>query len=246
MLERLYREEKESLAGSTLIQDPVTITEFINDPDNPYLVSFPRTGSHWLRMLMELYFERPSLIRVFYYPECGNYLVLHTHDMEFDVVRKRVIYLYRDPVNTIYSQLNYYQENIWDEKRIVYWTDLYGRHLNKWLTVDAVSRDRVLIRYEMLKKDMQLEFGKITSFFDEKLDPIRLQKAAERVTKHEVKKKTTDDKQVINIAPEYEQQRECFKQQHSRLIWENLLKNRSHLHSFFDYLSPSSVQSKDR
>ena len=31
----------------------------------PFLVSFPRTGSHWLRMLMELYFDKPSLTRSF-------------------------------------------------------------------------------------------------------------------------------------------------------------------------------------
>ena len=31
---------------------------------NPFLISFPRTGSHWLRMLCELYFERPTLVRL--------------------------------------------------------------------------------------------------------------------------------------------------------------------------------------
>ncbi len=27
------------------------VDEFIAIPDNPFLVSFPRTGSHWLRMI---------------------------------------------------------------------------------------------------------------------------------------------------------------------------------------------------
>ena len=33
------------------------INEYINKPDFTFLISFPRTGSHWLRNIMELYFE---------------------------------------------------------------------------------------------------------------------------------------------------------------------------------------------
>lgn len=244
MIARLYGEEKESMEGSSVIHDQVAITAFINNLDNPFLVSFPRTGSHWLRMLMEIYFERPSLVRVFYYPERIDYLTLHTHDLDLDVERKRVIYLYRDPVNTIFSQLNYYQDDIYDEKRIVYWADLYGRHLNKWLLRDGLSGGRVLIRYEMLKQDIQIEFSKIATFFDEKLDSARLQAAVERVTKHEVKKKTSDDQQVINLAPDYEKQRENFGQQKSGLIWNTLLLNRYHLLDYFDHLNFLPVQNR--
>ena len=41
------------------------VERHIADPEFPYLISFPRTGSHWLRMLMELYFDRPSLTLLF-------------------------------------------------------------------------------------------------------------------------------------------------------------------------------------
>ncbi len=94
---------------STTVTDPRILRRFLADLDSPVLVSFPRTGSHWLRMTMELYFERPSLVRVFYYPDRTNYLTLHTHDLPgvlpedigADIERSNVIYLYRDPVDTV-------------------------------------------------------------------------------------------------------------------------------------------------
>ena len=121
--------------GSMVISDRATIETFIRGPHNSFLVSFPRTGSHWLRMLMELYFGQPSLVRVFYYPERKDYLTLHTHDLELDEEYSSVIYLYRDAVDTIYSQLRYHQEDINSHERIAYWSDLYGRHLDKWLGI---------------------------------------------------------------------------------------------------------------
>ena len=90
---------------ATYVVDAESIRKFEDNPDNPYLVSFPRTGSHWLRMVMERYFGRPSLVRVFYYPERNDFLTLHTHDLELDVQRRNVIYLYRDPVETVFSQM---------------------------------------------------------------------------------------------------------------------------------------------
>ena len=58
---------------SIFITDEAIISAFTRDPENTFLVSFPRTGSHWLRMLTELYFERPSLLRVFYYYNRRDY-----------------------------------------------------------------------------------------------------------------------------------------------------------------------------
>ena len=80
---------------------------------------------------MELYFERPSLVRAFYYKDNQDFMTYHTHDIDLDVYRKNVIYLYRDPVPTIYSQLNFYQESTRDLSRIEYWSTLYAKHLSK-------------------------------------------------------------------------------------------------------------------
>ena len=104
---RKWDAKQRAYEGSMQISDQTIIDKFIANPDNTFLVSFPRTGSHWLRMLTELYFGRPSLVRVFYYSERQDFLMLHAHDLELDVERLRVIYLYRHPVETIFSQLYY-------------------------------------------------------------------------------------------------------------------------------------------
>ncbi|MGB1288530.1 MAG: hypothetical protein ACPG7F_18490, partial [Aggregatilineales bacterium] len=114
----------ENKDASVLIAEQSILDKFNANADNPYLVSFPRTGSHWFRMVAELYFERPTLVRAFYYPEKTDYLFLHTHDIEIDVERRNVIYLYREPVATIYSQLNYYQEDTNDTAQIMHWSEL--------------------------------------------------------------------------------------------------------------------------
>jgi hypothetical protein len=214
---------------SISVHDPTIIKNFVANPDNTFLVSFPRTGSHWLRMVMELYFERPSLVRVFYYPECTNYLTLHTHDLALDLVCSRVIYLYRDPIDTIYSQLRYHGEDLGDHGRIIHWSDLYGRHLDKWLYLEGFTTRKTILTYERMKQNMITEFGKVTRHFDQELDRVKLADVTGQVTKHEVKRKTMHDSQVVKLQTNYQADRQKFRDQQGEIVWENLSRNRSHL-----------------
>lgn len=228
LLKRILK-RKASGDVSINIKDQHIIEAFTGNPDNTFLVSFPRTGSHWLRMLMELYFERPSLVRVFYYPERKDYLTLHTHDLELDVVRTHVIYLYRNPVDTIYSQLRYHKEDTDDRERIIYWSDLYGRHLDKWLHRERFTTHKTVVTYEGLKQDLTTEFAKITQHFGQSLDEARLEEAVKQVTKDNVKQKVKDDPQVIQMGDEYEKQRQRFRADFSDLVWQVLLNDREYL-----------------
>jgi hypothetical protein len=226
-------ESSESNEDSIEIRNHTVLKRFIADPDNTFLISFPRTGSHWLRMLMELYFERPSLVRVFYYPKCTDYLTLHTHDMNLDVERRRVVYLYREPIATIYSQLNYYKENIHDRQRIAYWSDLYGRHLDKWLHSESFTVQKTVLRYERLVADISSEFAKMTKHFNETLDVAHLQLCANETTKEATKRKTTHDAQVVNLNDQYEITRQEFSNLYGQYVWKMLLLNREHLRNDF-------------
>ena len=124
--------------ASFKITDKKLVSSFTDDPEFPFLVSFPRTGSHWLRLLMELYFEKPALVRAFYYKDAMDFTCYHHHDENLELSgRKNVIYLYRNPVDTVYSQLCYYNQKIDDEARIQEWSNLYGRLLKKWLVVSG-------------------------------------------------------------------------------------------------------------
>lgn len=237
ILSKLFTEEPDNLDGSIQINNQQIIEQFLNDSTNPLLVSFPRTGSHWLRMVMELYFKRPSLVRIFYYPDNINYLALHTHDIDLSVERENVIYLYRDPVDTIYSQMNYYKEDIHDKERIAYWTDLYGRHLDKWLHNETFTLKKTVLTYEGMKENMEREFRKITDHFGEQLDRNKLAKAVARITKEEVKKKTEHDPQVVQLEYDYAAMRNDFKKKYSSFVWDIIFANREYLNQYFRQLS---------
>ena len=210
------------------------VQKIISDPEFPWLVSFPRTGSHWLRMMMELYFECPSLVRFFYYHNAKKYTCYHWHDEDLKVTGvKNVIYLYRDPVKTVYSQMNYYKEQLDDEKRIRYWAELYGKHLSKWLFEETFTCNKTILTYEGLQNDLQTEFVKLCAFFNTEFCPEKLTTSINRVTKEEVKIKTTHDLQIVNLTTHYSNKRKQFELNYGAMIYDYTYQQSNNLKSLF-------------
>jgi hypothetical protein len=192
---------------------------FTSNPEFPYLISFPRTGSHWLRMLMELYFEKPSLAIAFYYKNAQSFTCYHHHDVDLMIEGiKNVIYIYRNPIDTVYSLMKYHKEDIKNENRVLYWTNLYGNHLKKWLFEERFTDKKILIRYEDLKTDANSVFKALSAFFNQPFDGEKLKQAVQKATKENVKQKTLHDPQVINLSEDYEKERHDFKASFSILI----------------------------
>jgi hypothetical protein len=233
LIKQLLAEEGQIDTGSVAVTDQSILQRYIDDPHFPFLVSFPRTGSHWLRMLMELYFERPLLVRVFYFKEKTDYLALHTHDKELDIHRNNVLYLYRDPVPTIYSQMVYEREVLTDQVRVTYWASLYGRHLKKWLLNEAGCSKKTVICYERMLKDLPSEFEKITAHFGQSLDRAQLQVAAGKVSKRDVMNKTTHDPKVMSKDPSYAQKRVDFSTRFGSLIESAIFGSTPTLRAYF-------------
>jgi len=218
--------------ASTRVTDRA-VERFGADPDAPFLVSFPRTGSHWLRMVMELYFERPSLVRAFYFADRDDYLACHTHDMDLACERRRVIYLYRDPVDTVFSQVVYEKQSPTDEQAVTHWADRYAAHLAKWLVDERFTTEKTTLRYEQLRADLPGAFERITRFFGESLDRDRLERAAQRVTKDEVKRKTSHDEQVVQLKRDYEAERTRFRERFGPAVRRRVLDARLELTEAF-------------
>lgn len=208
--------------GSASIDDPEVIKSFTDNPDFPYLVSFSRTGSHWLRMIMELYFEKPSLVRAFYFKDATDFTCYHTHDMDLELKRENVIYLYRNPIETVYSQLSYYKEDPDNKERRRHWTNLYARHLAKWLVHDNFTKKKTIITYEGMKSNMADEFAKVCRHFGEEPDLRKLESVLEKVSKGELKKKTAHDQQVVNLSAEYQLSRAAFADRYSEQIFSEI------------------------
>lgn len=220
-LSKILKEALLEKKGSVLIEDEELILRHVANEDFPFLVSFPRTGSHWLRMLMELYFEKPALVRAFFYHDKKAFLMLHTHDMAFEVERRNVIYLYRDPVETVYSQIKYEKQDVNSSEVVKYWSDYYRKHLEKWLIEETFTTKKTLIRYDRLMSGMETEFEKLSSHFGEEIDSGRLQQVCGQVSKDELKKKTKHDGQVVNLSSEYADHRTIFVKRFSDFIQQN-------------------------
>ncbi|MDQ7027007.1 MAG: sulfotransferase domain-containing protein [Anaerolineae bacterium] len=227
----MFKKQNPPLVSRRIDQE--LVERFEKNPDNPFLVSFPRTGSHWLRMMLELYFERPTLVRAFYYAQSDDFLLRHHHDINLDVQRKNVIYLYRDPVATIYSQLRYEKDPLDDKERITHWSDIYGQHLEKWLIQENFTTKKTIITYEGLKDNLNETFAQVTNHLGGTFDAERLQAVAAQVTKGEVKSKTQHDEQVIQLDSRYEISRDTFREQSGAYVLESALKDRESLRPFF-------------
>jgi hypothetical protein len=220
--------------GSVGITDQALIERFTDNPDFPYLISFPRTGSHWLRMLMELYFDRPSLIRAFYFKQSTEFTCYHWHDIDLKSDRRNVLYLYRHPVATVFSQMNYYREDVNDIGRIRYWSELYGQHLRKWLIMDDFTIKKTVLTFEGMQRDLLGEFEKVSKHFGTAIDADKLARISMQVTKEELKSKTHHDEQVVNLSVSYERQRKAFLQCHSAAVLAAVLSQHPALSAYFN------------
>lgn len=216
------------------IYDKYLIKKNTNDLNFPYFISFPRTGSHWLRMLMELYFEKPSLSYVYFAKKPKSFTCYHRHDMELELpYRKQLIYLYRDPVDTIFSQLNYHKKDLTDTTFIKFQTLLYGLNFKKWVIDEDYAKNKVLLNYQRLKEQPFNEFELLCNFFKEPLDKQKLQRIIVQSTKEKIKSMTQHNNQVINISEGYEENRKRFKNQYSALIKENFYSIDEKIMPFF-------------
>ena len=182
---------------------------------------------------MELYFEKPALVRVFYYKNATDFTCYHTHDMDLKLERENVVYLYRNPVDTIYSQLRYYKEDIDDKVRRRYWVRLYAKHLTKWLIEEDFTKKKAIITYEGMRIDMIKEFTKVVQHFGNDLNLRKLENALLKVNKNELKKKTKHDKQVVNMSSEYQLMKNEFSKKYTEEIFSEIYSFEPELKKWF-------------
>ncbi|MDY0313776.1 MAG: sulfotransferase domain-containing protein [Bacteroidales bacterium] len=160
----------------------------------PLVIGFPRSGNHWLNALMEAYFRQPRF-NSYLYP-FHNYfhdkisdipMWEGDHDVYSDLTvkgKKTIIYLYRDPVDVIYSYYSSEMKRMKFKygKEIKNFIDLYigylKKHYNKYFHMDIVP-----IKYERLKTNFISEFGKVIYEFDLEPDINRMFKVFNTLTK---------------------------------------------------------------
>jgi hypothetical protein len=184
---------------------------------------------------MELYFDRPRLREgrpTFLDSSRKDWMWFHDHDWDLDVDLNGILYLYRDPVDTIFSLLNHQinsSRNKWffGNRKKVYQNfkqheidnlcRTYRLNIDKWL---APGRAKTILSYEKFTKNYTAEFSQICAHFDQPLDEERCKKAFLTVTKESLIKITGDTPGAGShmLKEDYAKQRSCFQEQWSEHI----------------------------
>lgn len=204
-----------------------------NDTSFPRLISYPRTGSHWFRILMEAYLQKPSVVQSFFDPNPKEIWGFHIHHRHIDKPHhsegpvtglNKAIYLYRNPVDTIFSQLKYHgiipidwdgNGNLSLDDEIQKFSHEYFLHLKFYLN-NASNIDEILyIKYEDLAGDPENAFKKCVEFLNEEWKAERFKTIYSLCDKSLTKKLTPHDVQAvdslkINNKALSKHQKECF------------------------------------
>ena len=165
------------------------------------LVSYPRTGSHYVRIVLEDCIGTPCAPTSFF----GNSNIqawgFHLHDRivgrgdegltsGFD----RVVYLYRNPIDTIFSHIRYQGTDDW-----ISIAQEYKNHLQRWLHNSSDCKSIIYKNYDDILREPLRHFTDILDYIDCEFDENRLISAIGRTTIGRVKALTEKiDNKVVN------------------------------------------------
>ena len=202
----------------------------------PRLISYPRTGSHWFRIMMELYLECPSLVQSFFTINPNKVWGFHIHNRWINNPDKfegqiknleKAIYLYRDPVDTIYSQIRYHKDTIDSVEIVNKYVQEYSDHLEFYLNNKPNIKNIHFLRYEDLKLNPVSSFLSCIEFLGGKIDEDKFLKIYSFCDKSLTKKLTPHDPQALDAREildtnNVKNQKQIFVQKFSKLIKEKI------------------------
>lgn len=155
-------------------------------PNLPILVSYPRSGVHWIQAMMEVYFDRPRGPRqnggITWRPqrEDEEFMWIHTHDRgQLVPTDRKCLFLLRDPIACIYSFLAV-EGNRADESTIARECHEFSRLFQKWVINDNAED---VIRYEDIVRDPLQGIADISRHHSARFDKERAAHAVELCTK---------------------------------------------------------------
>lgn len=217
----------------------------------PWLVSFPRTGSHWLRMVLELYFDRPLLTRHFFEHDNDDYLLWHDHDKDLRAEPTGpVIYLCRGPVATVFSELTYrHAEDAADlpAEEVDRVAHEYLAHLRHWACGGAPEAPALTLSYESLLHEPDRALRPVVELLGGAWDPARAEQARRQVTHAAVAERTSHDGRVIDRGGEKQLRRDLFRYRNGQRLLDLFRAQRDVVHALgpelFELAQPDPARS---
>lgn len=211
----------------------------------PALVSYPRVGSHWLKCALELYFERPCMFGpgvpdslkegkqvgrlTLIDPERNDWLFCHVHDPGLRLKIHNPLYMWRDPVDTIFSHMR--ADRAIDHAHLVkMYSNRMRLHLAKYMIGE--HRAKEIVSYEALVADPVGEFRKAVHYLDpdRHYSEKRALEVLGQVTKQKLVAKGRDNKRFGSyygtqlLDEDYESRRQVFRAQFASEIYETVRK----------------------
>jgi hypothetical protein len=111
---------------------------------------------------------------------------------------------------------------------------MYGKHLSKWLIEETFTKNKTIITYEEMKKDIYGAFSKVCDHFGTPFERSKLNTVLPHVSKSSLKKKTKEDPQIVNLDASYEIKRKAFKEKYSTIIWDLIYAQNDGLRRIFE------------
>ncbi len=176
-------------------------------PDDTFLVSYPKSGNTWVRLLIANLLSpvRPADLRTInqlvpdpaseskrHFARMPRPRVIKSHFV-FDPRYPHVIYIVRDPRDVVVSEYHYQRKTrrISDHYPLDDYVQRFlagqtyvengswGEHVTSWLAARDGDLRFLLVRYEGLLSDTAGELARITSFLGISATPHRLQQVVE-------------------------------------------------------------------
>jgi len=205
--------------------------------NNFYYVGFPRSGSHWIRLVLEDYTDGKSSLSNFLavknetvqklYQRARKEEFKGTHDIDLKFKHENVIYLFRNPVDCIYSYLIY--ENLpLTEKEVLNAFKLWSDNINKWCFKETFTKNKTIICYKELQNNFEKEFSKILKSLNIPINKEKIKKSLIKFNKSKIKS-VIHDKKVINLSNDYESNRLKFKEKFGKLIISQMTEEQINL-----------------
>lgn len=186
-----------------------------------YVISYPKCGRTWLRILLQNYLELAGYMLQNLRDKSilgiqGQHIIKFDHDqgnwvpaplplqkLSFKTVRysgKKVVFMVRDPRDVLVSSWYHlkYRERIYREGLSTFIRDdLVGvgkvvAFMNMWLENRSLLQDFFLLTYEQMHADTAVTFEAVLKFMDIPVDARFLQKAVEASTFKRMKTMESD------------------------------------------------------
>ncbi len=214
----------------------------------PLVISYPRSGAHWINSMMELYFDRPRLRKgraTFMDKSRRDWMWIADHDLYLKVLERlkksksprKILFLYRNPIDIVFSHLDMkYKEYdsygylfgekfkdkdyVFSEESILHEIRYCLNHYKQY-TENHGKTEMTIIKYEnFINPETYLtEFKKICDHFDMPFDENKVKDL------FEIYGKVNLARGKGTIVGEYEKEKEDFMKKWKVFIDEEIKKN---------------------